>query len=365
MAKVKAFQNTDTTISVDENSSDADVTTLQKMLERYGYLRPGSYEVGTYDQKTEHAVRKYQRFNKLTVDGVAGGETKTELAKPRCIHPDLSGGASGAYVMTSAYPTSNLTYAFENDPADLPAETAKTIIREQFAKWAAVCKLSFTEVTTAQNPHLRIAWKKGDHNDGEAFDGAGNVLAHAFYPPPTGGAHAGQLHFDEDETYSIDGSDGTIKLAAVALHEIGHLIGLNHSNDSNAVMWPSYSSDKTELHEDDENGAKDLYGISAFTHTASLTDSLSGPGESDTWKLEDVAEGDMEVVLDCLSDGDFDLYVKFNDTASETNFDYRSWSVGDEELLIFNNPAGYASFHVVSYQGSGDYKLSIRANFSS
>ena len=363
MAKIKDF-TTDQTMSAENASTGEDVDRLQGMLERFGYLRPGSYEHGTFDAKTERAVRKYQRFTGLTVDGVAGPKTKSHIIQPRCVHQDSPGGSTaGAYSTYPAYTTKNLSYCFINNPADLDANAAKNEIRAQFAKWQAVSHLKFTEVTATQNPTFRISWHSGDHGDGEPFDGPGNTLAHAFYPPPMGGTHAGEMHFDEDETFSLDGSGGTYSVGAVALHEIGHLIGLAHSQVQDAVMYPYYDVNKTTLRQDDINGVRDLYGI-MFTHTASLSDSLGAAGESDTWQLSNVIAGDMNVVLDGPDNADFDLYVKFNATASEENFDYRSWTAGDEELVIIGHPAGYASFHVVSYEGSGNYSLVVQATLN-
>jgi hypothetical protein len=51
---------------------------------------------------------------------------------------------------------------------------------------------------------------------GNAFDGVGNVLAQAFYPPPNGDAIAGDLHFDDAETWTRDLPPTGIDLDTVA-----------------------------------------------------------------------------------------------------------------------------------------------------
>ena len=47
-----------------------------------------------------------------------------------------------------------------------------------------------------------------------------------------------------------------------ALHEIGHALGLDHSNFADAVMYPFYTGfkDNLQLNEDDINGIHYLYG---------------------------------------------------------------------------------------------------------
>ena len=48
----------------------------------------------------------------------------------------------------------------------------------------------------------------------------------------------------------------------MALHEIGHSLGLDHSSDPEAVMFPSYSGYKAglDLAQDDIKGIQALYG---------------------------------------------------------------------------------------------------------
>ena len=92
------------------------------------------------------------------------------------------------------------------------------------------------------------------------FDGVGGVLAHAFAPSD------GRLHFDEAETFT-DLSDEGINLLYVAVHEIGHNLGLRHSSVEDAVMYPAYLGYKPDLklHGDDIAGIHYLYGkLSSF-----------------------------------------------------------------------------------------------------
>ena len=93
------------------------------------------------------------------------------------------------------------------------------------------------------------------HGDKYNFDGKHGILAHAF--PPYGSPLAGDIHFDAVEAWNID-----YDIFTVALHEIGHSLGLAHSKISQSVMYATHSETKTELHWDDRDGINALYGQS-------------------------------------------------------------------------------------------------------
>lgn len=73
---------------------------------------------------------------------------------------------------------------------------------------------------------------------------------------------AGDLHFDEDERFDVNGSDTKIDLNWLSLHELGHSLGLDHSYHADSVMFPfylGYIKDLT-LNQDDIEGIQQLYG---------------------------------------------------------------------------------------------------------
>ena len=69
------------------------------------------------------------------------------------------------------------------------------------------------------------------------------------------------MHIDDDERWGVEGLDNWDKsdLYLVAVHELGHSLGLAHSGDMGAIMYPFYGSTST-LGQDDIKGIQYLYG---------------------------------------------------------------------------------------------------------
>ncbi|KAI6201339.1 ZnMc domain-containing protein [Aphelenchoides besseyi] len=78
-------------------------------------------------------------------------------------------------------------------------------------------------------PDIAISFALDDHNCKEKFDGSGGVIAHSSYPP------YGLIHLDAAENWTIDGKEGGTDLSTVVIHEVGHTLGLRHS-DKESIM---------------------------------------------------------------------------------------------------------------------------------
>jgi Ca2+-binding RTX toxin-like protein len=179
----------------------------------------------------------------------------------------------------SKWDRTDLTYGFVNYTSDLSQSAQRAAVQGALNSWAAVSALTFTEVAdcglpfnavNCTSPDIRILFGSGDHNGGPTdpdFDGHGGVVAHGFYPGPAAATASGDLHFDDSENWSTTGSG--VDLQTIALHEVGHTLGLAHANASQCPLQASTSrpimcgiligTDRT-LAADDIAGIQSLYG---------------------------------------------------------------------------------------------------------
>lgn len=158
-----------------------------------------------------------------------------------------------------------ITYFFQNGTGDLAGDTEHQAIRDGFALWSAQTNLRFLEVCNAADADIVLLWGSLNHGDSGPFDGAGGVLAHTLGgPPPNGfGAQAGDIHFDDGETWTSatrNNNAQPIDLVTVAAHEIGHALGLDHTNISGSLMLSNYTGSHRFLGSDDIAGIRSLYG---------------------------------------------------------------------------------------------------------
>ncbi|XP_071790856.1 matrix metalloproteinase-18-like isoform X1 [Asterias amurensis] len=238
-------------------------------LERYGYMAPPDPNAAKLISEIEvrQGIMKMQQFFRLPQTGIMDEETVEMMQKPRCGMPDLPdlltrykwSGRNKRYSTQGTVPWSNfdLTYSFDSYTPDIPRDQVREAIQRAFKVWSDVTPLTFREIQGGE-PDIHIDFTTRSHSDDYAFDGPGGTLAHAFFPGPGLG---GDAHFDDDETFTYQMYSGT-NLFIVAAHELGHSLGLGHSNVEGALMAPYYQGYMPDfkLSYDDVSGVQSLYG---------------------------------------------------------------------------------------------------------
>ncbi|KAH7114595.1 carbohydrate-binding protein [Dactylonectria macrodidyma] len=245
-----------------------DITPIHAYLKHYGYLpcsssAPNANE--SVSEETTSALRSFQEFHNLQVDGVFGNETRTAMTASRCGLPDISplGSNSVAFSVVGPWKDRNIRYTFGPMSMQLDTDVCMAAFERAINTWeSAGVGLTFTKVENDENPEVWIEFRAANDPD---YSMVGSVLAHADFPPGYSVVVNNlplPVHFDDQEHRWVDGAVAdSFDIETVALHELGHILGLAHSGVNGAVMFSSVSPNfrLRTLAEDDLNAIRNAY----------------------------------------------------------------------------------------------------------
>jgi len=268
MLRGPKFESMETSIQAaegkEEDDEDEDVAALKALLG----------DALAVDSM-ENVIKAAQKRLGLKEDGVAGPKTKRALLSSGLSADDALPGEKLDCLRGDVVTYKVLTATM---PASLPRDKTLSAIQDALDVWTAATGVSFAPAAPAAvdadgddiddaaalaGVRLTISWEDRTAANDFVFDGPGGALAVA---TPS------SVILDSSEFWELDDAphprrklggdaffDPYFRLEPVLLHEIGHVLGLTHSDDSEDVMAPFYVSHRLELTEIDVQRAQAIF----------------------------------------------------------------------------------------------------------
>ncbi|XP_006907579.1 macrophage metalloelastase [Pteropus alecto] len=240
--------------SVEENDKVVALRFLKNFYNFKEKENPGT-KMKINENFMENEIQEMQKFLGLKVTGKLDTSTLNMMHMPRCGVPD------GHHFRTMqgrpVWKKHLITYRINNYTPDMKRVDVDYAIQKAFQVWSDVTPLKFKKINTGE-ADIMIRFALGDHGDFYPFNDKDGILAHAFGP---GSGIGGDTHFNEAKMWTANFKG--FNLFLVAVHEFGHSLGLQHSNDPKSIMFPTYryvNPNIFHLSADDKRGIQSLYG---------------------------------------------------------------------------------------------------------
>lgn len=203
-----------------------------------------------YDQSVK-GIQKAQEILGLEPTGLDSDLNIAKFEKriittPRCGHVDVAKARGDSSINQwlkdkVLNPKNGLKYAIQRYVDGISRQDQKDIIADSFAAWQKHTQLAVYMVDDPSDADIVI---DASANRREEFGTAGNVLAWAHLPQ--GSRWTGKLlmKYDLAETWltgTVSPNARGVYMRNVTAHEIGHLLGIEHTDIKGQLMFPIYT----------------------------------------------------------------------------------------------------------------------------
>ena len=220
------------------------------------------------------------------MDRVVSKRSNAKASRNRAVRPVVEGleGRFLLYAVTGDHFTfgSRITWSLVPDGTNLGGVTSNLqatldrqigpgkwwqAIEDAFAQWENFANVNFVQVGDDGAPTNSGNYQQSSNEFGDIriggysggfFQGSTSTLAYTLLPPKAnGGSDSGDIFFNTNQTWNVNSG---LDLESVAMHEVGHALGLDHSTSFYAQMYPYYKGPQQYLDQDDINGVRSIWG---------------------------------------------------------------------------------------------------------
>lgn len=178
-----------------------------------------------------------------------------------------------------------LTYSYTNlfdgrIKGGITGAEMKSAIQEAFALWAKYAPINFVEIKDKGPKSINNPDGADIRFSHANLDGEGGTLGRANLRYD--GELATNVVFDNQDAWETDRTATAQDLLLVAVHEIGHVLGLGHESNQDAIMRPTaddvYSGlGSAFLYKDDIDGIRALFGVGTGSNTPLVEGATPAP----------------------------------------------------------------------------------------
>ncbi|KAI6179043.1 Matrix metalloproteinase [Aphelenchoides besseyi] len=245
-----------TQTSGDERRSAADKF-VKDYLDAFGYSHSvqaaGTKTAGTEE---EEALKEFQKFMGINPSGKVDTMTKSAMLRKRCSNWDKPIPTHEPKL----WEKTSLVWAIQSYPVGLNASDVRELVAQAFKAWEIVIAIDFIPATTRTSQNDIDVWFEFTDTDPiNRNDRTGFSVGGATEPVKS------RVWIKRTERWGTFQRQeaGRLDIFLTIVHEIGHILGLQHSTDQSSVMFPIFQRQTGEelpvINSDDVEKLRNLY----------------------------------------------------------------------------------------------------------